>query len=143
MAPATITHLQDRRRRESSLSPDGPGGRVVDVTRTQVVRVPPWFTAAQALRVARLKGVAHLLVEERGRLAGSIGLAILASAPAADPVGRWMSRSAAHLTPDLPCPEAGRVLRREGVACLPVVAGGLLVGTASLDDLDGHLAHAA
>jgi Mg/Co/Ni transporter MgtE len=143
MAPATITHLQNRRRRETRLSSDVANSRVGEVTRTSFVRIPSWFTAAQALRVAHLKAVAHLLIEERGRLVGSIGVAALTSAPATDPVARWMDRSAAHLTPDLSCAEAERVLRREGVTCLPVVTGGLLVGTASLEELEGDVARAA
>ena len=45
--------------------------------------------------------------------------------------------------PEMSLPEAERRLRREGVSCLPVVAGGLLVGTVCLADLGGDVAHAA
>jgi predicted transcriptional regulator len=72
-----------------------------------------------------------------------VSVAALTGAPPADPVARWMDRSAAHLGPELSCLEAARILRREGVGCLPVVAGGLLMGTVSLDDLGSDLAHAA
>ncbi len=143
MAPATITALHSRRPNPDAANTAGPASQVGDVLRTTVVRIPLWFTAAQARRVAALKGVDHLLVEEHGRVAGSVSVATLFQAAATDSVARCMSRSLAHLTPELSLAEAERQLRREGVACLPVVAGGLLVGTVCLADVGGDVAHAA
>ena len=134
MAPASITYLATRR-------PRGP--HVADVINTAVVRVPLWFTAAQARGVAVLKKVEHLLVEDRGRVAGSVSASALRGAPATDPVARWMGRSEAHLDPELPLAEAEKLIRREGVGCLPVVRGGLLIGIVCLDDVAGDVAHAA
>jgi Mg/Co/Ni transporter MgtE len=143
MAPASITALRPRRP-----TPEGPSnlaatGLVADVVKTTFVRIPAWFTTAQARKVAALKGVDHLLVEEHGRVSGSIGVAALFKAGPSDTVARWMSRSRGYLTPELTLPEAEQRLRCEGVSCLPVVTGGLLLGTVCLDDVGGDIAHAA
>ena len=143
MARPTITPLHTRRPTPEAGLAVTPDGRVADVLCSTVVRIPLWFTAAQARRVAAHKGVDHLLVEEHGRVAGSISLTTLLQAPPTEPVARWMSRSQAHLTPDQPLSEAERHLRREGVGCLPVVAGGLLVGIVSLAEVAASVAHAA
>jgi Mg/Co/Ni transporter MgtE len=143
MVPASITHLETWRRPAPKELPVPASGRVADVMNVVTVRIPSWFTVAQARGVAQLKKVDHLLVEERGQIAGSVGLAVLAQAPATAPVARWMTRSAAHLGPDLSVAEASRFLGEAGVSCLPVVRGGLLLGTVSLDDLGGAIAHAA
>jgi Mg/Co/Ni transporter MgtE len=143
MAPASITALRPIRPNRDGGASHALPRRVADVIATAYVRIPAWFTVAQARKVAALKGVDHLLVEEHGRVAGSISIAILFQAGPMDTLARWMSRSRATLSPDLSLEEAEQRLRREGVSCLPVVTGGLLVGTACLDDVGGDVAHAA
>jgi Mg/Co/Ni transporter MgtE len=142
MPPGSITALRPRRP-----NGEGPtsasGGQVADVVNTTFVRIPAWFTTAQARKVAALKEVEHLLVEEHGRVTGSISVATLFQAVQSDTVARWMSRSRAYLTPELTLQQAEQSLRREGVSCLPVVTGGLLLGTVCLDDVGGDVAHAA
>jgi Mg/Co/Ni transporter MgtE len=141
MAPASITSLGTR---IGTRRPPVSATRLVaDVTNTALVRLPVWFTVAQALRVAKLKKVDHLLVEEHGRVAGSISATALMRAPAGDALGRWMGRSQAHVAPEHSLAEAEAVFRREGVGCLPVVRSGLLIGTVRLDDVAGDVAHAA
>jgi Mg/Co/Ni transporter MgtE len=142
MSPASITLLDTRRRRAPETSGTA-AARVADVLNSAVVRIPHWFTAAQARSVASHKGVQHLLVEERGQVAGSVSLAALLAAPQRDPVARWMTRCRAHLSPELSLEQAERRLRQEGVLCLPVVRSGLLMGTLSRDDLGVDVAHAA
>jgi CBS domain-containing protein len=140
MTPASITSLDTWRGRR----PGASGGvRVADVAETALARIPLWFTAAQAGGIAKLKGVRHLLVEDRGQVAGSVSTDVLRQARGTDAVARWMSRSQAHVTPDLSLEEAERRLRQEGVSCLPVVSSGLLVGTVSLEDILVDLPHAA
>lgn len=55
----------------------------------QGVRVPIWFTVAQALKVADLKNVEHILVEEAGHHYRLATRAILRQAPATDLLARW------------------------------------------------------
>ena len=109
--------------------------RVADVACTEVVRVPGWFTVAQARRVAELKRVSHVLVEDRGQVSGAISALTLAHAPANDTVARWMNRNDAHVSPEASIAAAELLLRTQGISCLPVVTGGLLVGTVTLHDL--------
>jgi CBS domain len=101
---------------------------VAALATTLVVKVPSWFTAGAALRVARLKGADHLLVLDRQKLIGSVSTAVLAVTPGHHPLQRCMTRCSARVTPDAPAAEAWRLMARLGVDCLPVVSGALLVG---------------
>jgi CBS domain-containing protein len=100
-----------------------------------IARVPGWFTVAQARRVAELKGVAHVLVDDKSGASGTAAVATLAAAPAGDLLARWTARTAASLDADASLEVAEALLRAEGAACLPVTAGGMLVGTISLADI--------
>ena len=135
MRVASVTKLEPSRRRTPVAQPARNVPRVGDVVCTEVVRVPGWFTVAQAQRVAELKRVSHVLVEDRGRVSGSASTVVLAHAPAGDTVARWMNRSEAHVGPEAPLHQAEQLLRAEGASCLPVVTGGLLVGTVTIHDL--------
>ena len=114
---------------------DRAGDDVGNHVQTALARVPSWFTVAQARRVAQLKGVGHVLTEDHGRVSGSASLATLAAAPATDALARWTSRTDTAVSPTTSVTEAERLMRAAGVSCLPVVAGGLLVGTVALVDL--------
>jgi Mg/Co/Ni transporter MgtE len=110
-------------------SPANP--TVADVASTLVVKVPGWFTAGAALRVARLKGADHLLVVDRQQLIGSISADTLAAASPQVPLERLMTRTGATVTPETPLRDAHRLMARAGVGCLPVVSGALLLGVVS------------
>jgi CBS domain-containing protein len=101
------------------------------VASTVVVKVPGWFTAGAALRVARLKGAGHLLVVDRQRLVGSVSVARLAASPAHQPIDRVMNRSTATVSPDAPFEAARLLMERQGLDCLPVASGALLLGVVS------------
>lgn len=133
---ATITNLQTMRRvRVPAAAPVVSGRRVADFLKSAIARVPGWFTVAQARRVAELKGVDHLLVDDKQGLTGTAALSTLAVAPPTDLVARWATRSATTVAPTLSIEEAEQQLRAGGSACLPVVSGGMLIGTISLNDL--------
>lgn len=146
MASATLTHLPRRRLRVAT-SNRASGQKVGDFIRAGIVaRVPGWFTVQQARRVAELKGVDHVLIDDKGGRTGVAAVATLATAPATDLVARWAHRGGALIDAATSLDQARRKLRAEGSACLPVVAGGLLVGTISLQDLalaDEVTSHAA
>jgi acetoin utilization protein AcuB len=112
-----------------------PPARVAEVVRAAAVKVPSWFTAAAALQVARLKRAAHLVVLDRQQLVGSVETDQLAAAPAHEPVARWMNASRTTVGPDTPQSEARALMDRQGVACLPVVSGALLLGIVTRTDL--------
>jgi CBS domain-containing protein len=103
--------------------------------RPAAVKVPSWFTAREALRVAELKGAEHLLVQDRGRVVGSISRLALAAAPAARPLGRCMPLISPIVVSDTPVSDARRLMEALGVDCLVVTAGPLLVGLVTRQDL--------
>jgi CBS domain-containing protein len=124
-----ISHVRQGRRQE----PTQPEPRVGTLVRSTAVRVPAWFTAAQALRVAELKGARHLLVE--GRDAGVATRGDLERAPASDLVLRWAHRRVPSIDAEASASDARRVLKATGAPCLCVERGRVLLGTVSPDDL--------
>jgi len=121
----------------SYVPPEGPSRSrpVGTLASPTVVKLPSWFTISAALRVARLKGCSHILVEDRRRVVGSISAHLLSTAPAADPLARWMTASDLTLAATLPEEEAWRLMSLEGVDCAPVVSGAVLLGTVTRADL--------
>jgi CBS domain-containing protein len=99
---------------------------------TKVVKLPSWFTAAAALRIAKLKGVAHLLVEDRRQIVGSVSKSQLETAAADAPLGACMTATSASIGPGAPVHEAWARMLVNGVECLPVQQGALLVGLVTL-----------
>jgi CBS domain-containing protein len=141
MGEAAVTQLHTSRCRAFNQVTDASGHaqrpmRVADVACTTVVRLPGWFTVAQARRVAILKRVSHVLVEDRGQVAGAVSATVLEHAPAGDALARWCYRSSAQVAPEATVTAAEQLLHAQGASCLPVVtAGGLLVGTISVHDI--------
>jgi CBS domain-containing protein len=97
--------------------------------------VPSWFTALAALRVARLKGVEHLLVLDRQQMVGAVSAQVLAAAPGHDLAARWMTPSRLMVSPDALESEARTLMDEHGLGCLPVVSGALLLGIVTRSDL--------
>jgi hypothetical protein len=91
MKEASITSIATQRRARASGS--------LGVAEGPTVRVPVWVTTAQALRVAELKRVDRVHVEDRGLVRGSISRQLLATAPAHDLVARWFDRDTIAATP--------------------------------------------
>jgi CBS domain-containing protein len=126
--------MKAMRAQHSNFEPVSPPTIAALVT-TRLVRLPAWFTLGQALRVADLRGVEHVLVEEQGRVRGSVSRAVLAAQSPADTLARWVRRSDLFASPDMDVAAAAAAMHAEGVTCLPVASRGLLVGTVSLTDL--------
>jgi Mg/Co/Ni transporter MgtE len=116
-------------------TPVRPRQQVGEVTRTESVKVPSWFSAAAALRVARLKRAQHLMVLDRQQLVGSVSTQVLAAVPGSDPVGRWMNPSRLTVSPEAFTTEARRLMKDHGLECLPVVSGALFLGIVCRSDL--------
>jgi CBS domain-containing protein len=106
-----------------------------DVVCTRLVRLPSWFTLAQAARVAELRGVDHVLVEAQGRVSGFVDRQTLQKHNALDTLARWMSRSEIFVEPHLPVDDAQALMRAQGLSCLLVARGGILIGTVSASAL--------
>jgi CBS domain-containing protein len=102
---------------------------------TKVVKLPSWFTAGAALRIAKLKGVSHLLVEDRRQIVGSIGRSMLEETAADAPLGACMNATGASIGLHAPVHEAWARMLVNGVECLPVLQGALLVGLVTMESV--------
>ena len=126
-----------------------PCACVADALSTKLIRLPSWFTAGQAARVAELRGVDHVLVEEQGRVRGYVTCLALSREAPARPLARSIQHTDLVVSPGLSARDAVALMKGAAVSCLPVVKGGMLVGTVSLPDLESLLegaptaAHAA
>jgi CBS domain-containing protein len=117
-----------------------PRSRTVgELASVGAVKVPSWFTIGAALRVARLKNVSHVLVTDRHTVVGSIAVDVMAHAPGADTLARWMTASDVTISADAPEEEAQRLMSR-GLDCLPVVSGAILLGIITRADLASAVA---
>jgi CBS domain-containing protein len=114
-----------------------PALPIAGLVRPGAVKVPAWFTAAAALRVARLKGVEHLMVLDRQQLVGAVSVRALAGVPGHHPVARAMTASRLSVTLDIPADEALALMVAHRLECLPVVSGALLVGMITRASLAG------
>jgi CBS domain-containing protein len=112
---------------------------VADLVCTRVVRLPAWFSVAQARKVVALRGVDYALVEEHGKVSGSVNRASLWRANGSDPLARCVRRSSTSVSADMTALEARARMLESGSECVPVVKGGIFVGTISLADIDFNL----
>jgi CBS domain-containing protein len=123
--------------------PGATATTVGQVASTLVVKVPSWFTAGAALRIARLKRAEHILVLDRQQVIGSVSAAVLAGARPHLLLDALVTRTTAAVTPETPLEAAWRLMAKEQVGCLPVVSGGLLLGVVTYRPLvrpETHLA---
>ena len=102
---------------------------IASAVNTRIVRLPAWFTVGQALRVADLRAVDHVLVEEQGQVRGFVDRTLLAAHKPTDPLARWAKRSHRVAAPSTSVTAALELMATEGVSCLPVASDGILVGT--------------
>jgi CBS-domain-containing membrane protein len=99
---------------------------------TKVVKLPSWFTAGAALRIAKLKNVSNLLIEDRRQIVGSVSREALEEAASDAPLATCMSPSSASISLAAPVHEAWARMLVHGVECLPVLQGALLVGVVTM-----------
>jgi CBS domain-containing protein len=108
---------------------------IADLVSTEVVKLPSWFTSGAALRVAKLKRVSHLLVENRRKIVGSVSRKMLESAPAGAPLQACMHATPASIRLSAPAHEGWARMMVLGVECLPGLEGALLVGLVTRDSI--------
>jgi len=124
---------------------------ISDVMTTPVTTVPPMLAATKAWQLMNRQGIHHLVVIDGGRIVGIVserdGVAVIGALLLADSsVSDVMSTNVTSIAPTASIGEAASLMRRRAVGCLPVVAGGRLVGIVTRSDLldvialssDGH-----
>ena len=124
---------------------------VEDLMQRQVITVMPCTPLPEALRLSRTRGVRHLPVLEEGKLVGIISDRDLKRATASPAtalerhelvyllekvsVAEIMTRSVITVVPELPVEEAARLMVKEKIGALPVIAEGRLVGIVTETDM--------
>jgi CBS domain-containing protein len=112
---------------------------VCDVMSAGVPAVPPWLSVEAARKVAALKAVDHLLVEQEGRLTGIVSGIDLDAASGETSVGALARPLTPSARPTTPLARARDLMRENGVGCLPVFAGVWLVGLVTRDAVERAL----
>lgn len=105
--------------------------RVSEVMGTELYTLTPDTAVASARRLAIANGVEHLLVLEKGTLAGIVCGADLRAASRDALVGECMSSPVLCIGPETTLQEAVEIMAENNVGCLPVVTGHYLVGIVS------------
>ena len=102
--------------------------QVSEVMGTELYTLTPDTAVASARRLATDNGVDHLLVLEKGTLAGIVCHDDLRSASRDSLVGECMSSPVLCIGPETTLIEAIEIMAENNVGCLPVVTGDYLVG---------------
>jgi CBS domain-containing protein len=105
--------------------------RVSEVMGTELYTLTPDTAVASARRLALANGIEHLLVLEKGSLAGIVCGADLHAASRDSLVGECMSSPVLCISPETTLQEAIEIMAENDVGCLPVVTGDYLVGIVS------------
>jgi CBS domain-containing protein len=112
---------------------------VFDVMRAATAAVPSWLPVAAARKVAVLKAVDHLLVEQDGRLTGIVSGIDMDAASDETAVGALAKSLSLSVRPTTPLARARGLMLKNGVGYLPVVAGAWLIGVVTRDAVERAL----
>ena len=113
------------------LADDVGSCRVSEVMGTELYTLTPDTAVSSARRLALANGIEHLLVLEKGALAGIVCGADLRAAARDALVGECMSSPVLCIAPETTLQEAIEIMAENNVGCLPVVTGHYLVGIVS------------
>jgi acetoin utilization protein AcuB len=95
-------------------------------------------TVAEAIELAEAAGADHLLVVDSDNLVGMLCRRCdLERASPGDAVSDCMTVPVFTVRPDATLEDAALTMRDCGVSCLPVAAGGLLLGVVTASDVAG------
>lgn len=113
-----------------------PSAQVVsEAMTTAVVTVPPDLSVGAARRLSDEMAAHHLLVLDEGNLVGILCRCDLREAEPGSPVSDCMSVPVMTVRPDQSLAAAIAIMADFEVGCLPVVAGGLILGLVSDEEL--------
>jgi acetoin utilization protein AcuB len=111
------------------------GRLVYEAMTTAVLAVAPDQAVEDARRLAKERGAHHLLVLDEGALVGILCRCDLEEAAPGSPVSDCMSVPVETVRPDATLSTAVATMADLEVGCLPVVAGGLVLGMLSEEDV--------
>jgi CBS domain-containing protein len=117
------------------------GPRIVDLDVAPLPAVPLHLSMALARKVAALKRARILAVECEGRLVGLLDERALTESDDEREVAAAMKPLSVWLEANTPASRARDLFVRSGVAALPVLAGGFVLGVMSRAVVERALAH--
>ncbi|HEY6100606.1 MAG TPA: CBS domain-containing protein [Anaeromyxobacter sp.] len=100
-----------------------------------LVEVPQDASMAEAIAIVRRTGAEHVLVMDDQTLVGILCASALRGARPDEQVRECMSAQVVTVRPDVGVEDAAATLCASSVGCLPVVVGGLILGTLSEAEL--------
>lgn len=108
---------------------------VAEVMGTEMFTLTPDTAVSAARRLVLENGVHHMLVLDKGTLAGIVCREDLQMADRNARIGDCMTSPVLCVTPDTTLQEAVDIMGANDVDCLPVVTGAFLVGIVTLEAL--------
>jgi Mg/Co/Ni transporter MgtE len=114
--------------------------RIGDLPARRIPAIPDHLSMAAARKVAALKRVEVLFVEQHGRLLGALDERALAEAPDDATVAASMTPIGACLHPEMPATRARDLFAWMRVSILPVAVGVLMIGAIARADVERALA---
>ena len=114
--------------------------RVGDLQARRIPAIPDHLSMAAARKVAALKQVEVLFVEQQGRLLGALDERALAEAADDATVAASMTPIGTCLHPEMPATRARDLFAWLRVSILPVAVGVLLIGAIARGDVERALA---
>jgi acetoin utilization protein AcuB len=108
---------------------------LLDLMSRPLVTVTPDTRVEDALQTARDHHVHHLVVLAGDQLAGILCVCDVHRGGPADPISSCMNTTVRTISVNETLEGAARTMRATGFGCLPVVAGALLLGVITADDL--------
>ena len=117
------------------------GTEVCRVMQRSLVGVGPFTPAPEAERVAVSQGVEHLLVLDCDDLVGVASVSDLHRAGSRATVSECMAVPLRTVSASASVEEAAEIMRESELGCLPVVAGGLILGLVTREQLAATARH--
>ena len=100
-----------------------------------VVTMSSHACVADAQALMARQDICHLVLTDAGYVVGVVCACDLRTASADDPIGRFMVSPVLPILPTQSVADAALLMTEAKIGCLPVVAGGNLVGVLSRSDL--------
>jgi hypothetical protein len=117
-------------------SGDATAPHVVDMPMRQIPVVPAHLPMAGARKIAALKRIGVLLVEQEAQIVGTVDESALGAADDRTPTAAAMKPLALYLRPAMSVAQARDMFVRARATILPVIAGGFVLGAVARSDIE-------
>lgn len=106
-----------------------------EIMSRSVISLTPTTTVAEAFDLFLTRGIHHLLIVDRGRVAGVVTVREVSGKPHELTMADVMCRDVKTASPRASVKEAAKLMIGNNSGCVPVVDGGRIVGIVTSSDL--------